>query len=62
MLQLQPFEKLLEGKPKEAYAMFMGQFKYMMQAFRAGKHALIHERTLTDGATKLDMDMKAIRL
>ena len=60
MLQLQPFEKLLEGKPKEAYAMFMGQFKYMMQAFRAGKHALIHERTITDGATKLDMDMKAI--
>lgn len=60
MLELQVLERLFEGRPGEALAMLTAQWKYIGQAFRAGAHALRYEQALTDGTSKLDVDMKAI--
>ena len=50
----------MEGRPGEALAMLKAQWKYMGQAARAFGHALRYEEALTDGTSKLDVDMKAI--
>lgn len=60
MLELQVLERAVEGRPGEALAMLKAQWKYMGQAARAFGHALRYEEALTDGTSKLDVDMKAI--
>lgn len=60
MLELQVLERLMEGRPGEALSMLKAQWKYIGQALMAGKHALVYEEALTDGTSKLDVDMKAI--
>ena len=53
-------ERMLEGNAKEALAMFKAQITYLPQAFRAGWYALKNERTITDDASKLDVNVRAI--
>jgi len=60
MMETLMFERLLEGRPKEAFAMLAAQAKYMPQALRAGWYALKHERSLTDNTTRLEVDMRAV--
>lgn len=60
MMETQMIERMLQGKPRESFAMLTAQAKYMPQAFRAMWYALRHEASLTDATSKLDIDMKAI--
>jgi hypothetical protein len=60
MMETQMIERVLQGKPREGFAMLTAQAKYMPQAFRAMWYALKHEASLTDATTKLDSNMKAI--
>lgn len=60
MMETQVIERLLQGKPREAFSMLTAQGKYMPQAMRAMWYALKNEKSLTDASTKLDSDMKAI--
>ena len=53
-------ERMLEGNAKEALAMFKAQITYLPQAFRAGWYALKNERTITDDASKLDVNVRTI--
>ena len=60
MMETQMIERMLQGKPRESFAMLTAQAKYMPQAFRAMWYALKNEASLTDATSKLDIDMKAI--
>lgn len=60
MLELQVLERALEGRPLEALAMLQAQKKYIGDAVKASWHALKTEKSVTDGTSKLDVDMKAI--
>lgn len=60
MMETAVVERMLQGKPREAFSMLTAQGKYMPQALRAMWYALRHEASLTDATSKLDIDMKAI--
>lgn len=60
MLETLMVERMLEGRPKEAFAMLTAQAKYLPQAFRAGWSALKNEGVVSGTQTKMDVNMRAI--
>ena len=60
MMETLMIERFLEGRGKEAFAMFAAQGKYIPQALRAGWSALKNEGVVSGTQTKLDVNMRAI--
>ena len=60
MMELQMIERFMGGDFKEAYHMLKAHATYFPQALMAMSHALIHEKSLTENVSKLDVSGRSI--
>ena len=59
-MELLMVEKFLSGEGKEGLAMLSAHAKYFGQALRAMSYAFIHEKSMTENVSKLDIDGKMV--
>ena len=59
-MTLVPFERMLSGEVMEALTMYKAMAKYFPQALKGFSYALIHEKSMVDNVSKLDVNERAI--
>lgn len=59
-MELLMVEKFASGEMKEGMAMLAAHGKYFGQSLRAMAHAFIHEKSMTENVSKLDIDGKMV--